>query len=40
MKENGLTKKAEEYWLPSHFDVDDLQGKWGMNYRMNEVQGR
>ena len=39
MKEQGLTKKAQEYWLPSHFDMEDVQGKWGMNYRMNEVQG-
>ncbi len=27
-----------EYWLPSHFDVVDVNGKWGCNYRMNEVQ--
>ena len=27
-----------EYWLPSHFDVDDWNGHWGNNYRMNEIQ--
>jgi perosamine synthetase len=26
------------YWLPSHFDVMDVNGKWGMNYRMTEFQ--
>jgi len=26
------------YWLPSHFDVIDVDGKWGVNYRMNEFQ--
>jgi perosamine synthetase len=26
------------YWLPSHFDVVDVDGKWGINYRMNEFQ--
>jgi perosamine synthetase len=26
------------YWLPSHFDVVDVDGKWGVNYRMNEFQ--
>ena len=32
-------KKSElEYWLPSHFDVDDWNGHWGNNYRMNEIQ--
>lgn len=33
-------KKTEDiqYWLPSHFDVDDVDGEWGNNYRMNEVQ--
>ena len=28
----------EEYWLPSHFDVVDTNGKWGMNYRLTEFQ--
>jgi len=28
----------EYYWLPSHFDVVDVNGKWGVNYRMNEFQ--
>ncbi len=28
----------EYYWLPSHFDVVDVDGKWGVNYRMNEFQ--
>lgn len=27
-----------EYWLPSHFDNDTVDGKWGSNYRMNECQ--
>jgi dTDP-4-amino-4,6-dideoxygalactose transaminase len=27
-----------EYWLPSHFDVKDVDGKWGVNYRMTEFQ--
>jgi dTDP-4-amino-4,6-dideoxygalactose transaminase len=27
-----------EYWLPSHFDVNDWNGHWGNNYRMNEIQ--
>ncbi len=27
-----------DYWLPSHFDVDDWNGHWGCNYRMNEIQ--
>ncbi|NLT41492.1 MAG: DegT/DnrJ/EryC1/StrS family aminotransferase [Anaerolineae bacterium] len=26
------------YWTPSHFDVVDVDGKWGVNYRMNEFQ--
>jgi dTDP-4-amino-4,6-dideoxygalactose transaminase len=29
---------AIEYWLPSHFDVDEVNGHWGNNYRMNEIQ--
>ena len=37
MKEYGVHKKDREYWLPSHFDVEDVNGHWGMNYRMNEV---
>ncbi len=27
-----------DYWVPSHFDVDDIRGYWGNNYRMNEIQ--
>lgn len=27
-----------DYWIPSHFDVVDVNGKWGNNYRMNEIQ--
>ncbi|MCL6518902.1 MAG: DegT/DnrJ/EryC1/StrS family aminotransferase [Armatimonadetes bacterium] len=27
-----------DYWIPSHFNVVDVNGKWGCNYRMNEVQ--
>jgi perosamine synthetase len=38
MREYGIRKQGREYWLPSHFDVDDVDGHWGMNYRMNEVQ--
>lgn len=30
--------KYSDYWLPSHFDVDDVNGHWGNNYRMNEIQ--
>lgn len=37
MKEYGVHKQDREYWLPSHFDVEDVNGRWGMNYRMNEV---
>lgn len=34
-----LEKKSEkDYWIPSHFDVIDDEGKWGNNYRMNETQ--
>lgn len=29
---------VKDYWLPSHFDVIDDNGKWGNNYRMNEAQ--
>lgn len=28
----------KDYWIPSHFDVDSFDGKWGNNYRMNEAQ--
>ncbi|MFH0964997.1 MAG: DegT/DnrJ/EryC1/StrS family aminotransferase [Planctomycetota bacterium] len=28
----------KDYWIPSHFDVDDVNGRWGCNYRMNEIQ--
>jgi dTDP-4-amino-4,6-dideoxygalactose transaminase len=31
-------KDQTDYWIPSHFDVKDVNGKWGNNYRMNEVQ--
>lgn len=31
-------KNQTDYWIPSHFDVIDINGKWGCNYRMNEVQ--
>lgn len=31
-------KDQDEYWLPSHFDVVDIDGKWGVNYRMTEFQ--
>lgn len=27
-----------DYWIPSHFDVVDVKGHWGNNYRMNEIQ--
>ena len=30
--------KYSDYWIPSHFDVEDIKGHWGNNYRMNEVQ--
>jgi perosamine synthetase len=34
-----LVKESKlDYWLPSHFDVDDWNGHWGCNYRMNEIQ--
>jgi perosamine synthetase len=29
---------VKDYWIPSHFDVIDDDGKWGNNYRMNEAQ--
>jgi len=28
----------QDYWIPSHFDVDDVNGHWGNNYRLNEIQ--
>jgi perosamine synthetase len=31
-------KSMKDYWIPSHFDVIDDEGKWGNNYRMNETQ--
>jgi perosamine synthetase len=31
-------KSLKDYWIPSHFDVIDDEGKWGNNYRMNETQ--
>lgn len=31
-------KNQKDYWIPSHFDVVDFDGKWGNNYRMNEIQ--
>jgi len=34
-----LEKKTKyDYWIPSHFDVSDVRGHWGNNYRMNEIQ--
>ena len=27
-----------DYWIPSHFDIKDVNGHWGNNYRMNEIQ--
>ncbi len=34
-----LTKTStSDYWIPSHHDVTDDDGKWGNNYRMNETQ--
>ena len=27
-----------DYWIPSHFNVVDVSGYWGCNYRMNEIQ--
>jgi perosamine synthetase len=37
-----LTKVVEgnysDYWVPSHFDVKDVKGHWGNNYRLNEIQ--
>jgi len=28
----------QDYWIPSHFEVKDIKGHWGNNYRMNEIQ--
>ncbi len=34
-----MEKKTKyDYWIPSHFDVKDVEGYWGNNYRMNEIQ--
>jgi dTDP-4-amino-4,6-dideoxygalactose transaminase len=34
-----MEKKTKyDYWIPSHFDVKDVAGYWGNNYRMNEIQ--
>lgn len=30
--------KYSDYWIPAHFDVADINGHWGNNYRMNEIQ--
>lgn len=37
-KINVRKETEKDYWLPSHFDVDDWNGHWGNNYRMNEIQ--
>ncbi|MBP6964171.1 MAG: DegT/DnrJ/EryC1/StrS family aminotransferase [Armatimonadetes bacterium] len=31
-------KDQTDYWVPSHFNIVDVNGKWGNNYRMNEIQ--
>jgi len=31
-------KDQPEYWIPSHYNVVDVNGHWGNNYRMNEIQ--
>lgn len=31
-------KDQADYWIPSHFNVTDVKGHWGNNYRMNEIQ--
>ena len=28
----------QDYWIPSHFEIKDINGHWGNNYRMNEIQ--
>lgn len=30
--------RTDDYWYPSHFDVEDVDGYWGCNYRMSESQ--
>jgi len=30
--------KYSDYWIPGHYDVKDINGYWGNNYRMNEIQ--
>ena len=30
--------RTDDYWYPSHFDVEDVDGSWGCNYRMSEPQ--
>ena len=30
--------KYSDYWIPSHYNVSDVNGYWGNNYRMNEIQ--
>ena len=37
MNLNNWTNQ-KDYWIPSHFDVVDIKGHWGNNYRMNEIQ--
>jgi len=31
-------KQDNDYWIPAHFNIDDWNGHWGNNYRMNEIQ--
>ena len=33
-----VKESARDYWIPSHFDVIEDDGKWGNNYRMCEAQ--
>ena len=33
-----VKESVKDYWIPSHFDVIDDDGKWGNNYRMCEAQ--
>jgi dTDP-4-amino-4,6-dideoxygalactose transaminase len=35
---NLVKTDVKDYWIPSHFDVIDDDGKWGCNYRMCEAQ--
>lgn len=30
--------KYSDYWIPAHYNVTDVNGYWGNNYRMNEIQ--